>query len=403
MSEARIPIPWSQRWKRIRYQSLPIVIFTFSVIATGWLWTRFVGQPNVVGEVFAMRADAISRGDGILVDVPGTQLEVMHQVSRGDVIARIDPRMLLAQLTSLKGDLAAVEAKLDETTEATRFDQLDREVRHDYEARALATDIEQSRVTRLTLQAAIAADKIELQGLDQVLKLTEDGVEKKALTRLALVTAKKDRDIVAQRITGAERTLVQTRDQLVRALARQKQHSVLPKPDLDKLLAPIQAEITAKQALVDQIELQIAALEVKAPLDGTIVAVLRRPGQAVKIGDPIMTIAGNEGKFIVSYIRQSRNLRPEPNMAVFIRPRRIPRQAVVSEIEEVGSQFEAVPPHQLRAQTIMEWGMPVRIRIPEGLDLRPGELVDVRLHPLRETKPAKPTKSTDAVTKNDTT
>ena len=55
-------------------------------------------------------------------------------------------------------------------------------------------------------------------------------------------------------------------------------------------------------------------------------------------------------------------------MAVYIRPRRIPRQAIVSEIEEIGSQFEAVPPHQLRAQAIMEWGMPVRIRYKSGVN-----------------------------------
>jgi hypothetical protein len=57
----------------------------------------------------------------------------------------------------------------------------------------------------------------------------------------------------------------------------------------------------------------------------------------------------------------------------------------------------------LRAQTIMEWGMPVRIRIPEGLDLHPGELVDVRIHPSADRKPAKEAKTRDAVTKNDTT
>ena len=100
---------------------------------------------------------------------------------------------------------------------------------------------------------------------------------------------------------------------------------------------------------------------------------------------------------------RARNLQPQPNMQVDIRPRRVPRDVVTSQIEEIGSAFEAVPPHQLRAQSIMEWGLPVRIRIPAGLELHPGELVDVRLHPYTEAKPAKPTKSTDAVTKNDTT
>lgn len=91
-------------------------------------------------------------------------------------------------------------------------------------------------------------------------------------------------------------------------------------------------------------------------------------------------------------------------MSVYIRPRRIPRQAIVSEIEEIGSQYEAVPAHQLRAQTIAEWGVPVRIRrIPEGLELNPGELVDVWLNPYADSKPAKSGKSGTVTAKRGTT
>jgi hypothetical protein len=38
---------------------------------------------------------------------------------------------------------------------------------------------------------------------------------------------------------------------------------------------------------------------------------------------------------------------------------------------------EAVPPHQLRDPKTVEWGLPVRIVLPTGAILRPGELVDV--------------------------
>jgi multidrug resistance efflux pump len=351
-----------------------------------------------------VRLDAISRGEGILVQVPGTQWEVLQPVKQGEVIARIDDRILLTQLNVVKADLEMVRSKLDEVTEETKFEQIDREVRHEYEARALASFIEQSRLAMLTTKATIAADTIELQGLEQILKMTQDGVDKKAITRLALLTAQKERDVVAARLTSAQETLKQTKGQYERALERNKQHVALPKPEIEKLLGPIHAEMTAKEAQIQQIELQIETLVIKSPLDGVVVAVLRRPGQAVKVGDPIMTIAGNEGKFIVSYVRQSRNLQPQPNMQVDIRPRRVPRHVVVSQIAEIGSALEAVPPHQLRAQSIMEWGLPVRIPIPAGLDLRPGELVDVRIYPYTDMKPIKPAvKSKDADRKDDTT
>ena len=64
-------------------------------------------------------------------------------------------------------------------------------------------------------------------------------------------------------------------------------------------------------------------------------------------------------------------------MQVNVRPRNS-QQVAVADIEHVGPQVELVPPQLLRDQKLMEWGLPVRIRIPESLPLRPGEVVDLK-------------------------
>jgi hypothetical protein len=45
---------------------------------------------------------------------------------------------------------------------------------------------------------------------------------------------------------------------------------------------------------------------------------------------------------------------------------------------------EPVPAHQLRDPKVLEWGVPVRITVPAGLTLKPGELLDVAFSPVAE-------------------
>ena len=64
-------------------------------------------------------------------------------------------------------------------------------------------------------------------------------------------------------------------------------------------------------------------------------------------------------------------------MPVDVVVRSTPRKKVRTWVEHVGAQVEPVPPHQLHDPRVLEWGLPVRIAIPPGLSLRPGELVVV--------------------------
>jgi multidrug resistance efflux pump len=104
------------------------------------------------------------------------------------------------------------------------------------------------------------------------------------------------------------------------------------------------------------------------------------PGQQVKAGTVLFTIAADEPEYIVSYVRPTQRLHPEVGMTVAIRPRN-GREVAHAAVERVGPQIELIPSHQIRDQRIMEWGLPVRIQVPPSLQLRPGELVDLKFLP----------------------
>ncbi|MCU0963001.1 MAG: HlyD family secretion protein, partial [Pirellulaceae bacterium] len=118
-------------------------------------------------------------------------------------------------------------------------------------------------------------------------------------------------------------------------------------------------------------------LESRAPLAGTVVAVHRYPGQSVRAGDPILTIASEQARYIVSYIPQERGAPPTVGWGVKVRARTVGSQPRESVVESVGPQIELIPVHQRRHPQVPEWGLPVRVLLPEGLEVRPGELIDV--------------------------
>jgi hypothetical protein len=48
---ARIPTPFSQRFRRFRFTVLPVLSFALCLAATLWLWPREAPQPQKSGDV----------------------------------------------------------------------------------------------------------------------------------------------------------------------------------------------------------------------------------------------------------------------------------------------------------------------------------------------------------------
>jgi hypothetical protein len=57
---------------------------------------------------------------------------------------------------------------------------------------------------------------------------------------------------------------------------------------------------------------------------------------------------------------------------------RSPAQIARSKIADIGPTIELMPQRLWRSPMIPQWGMPVLIGIPPGLELIPGEVVGIR-------------------------
>jgi multidrug resistance efflux pump len=380
-SVKRIPIPWGQRWRRLQYRVVPGVFFVLSLGLTIWLWQRERMVPNALGEVEAVRLDVAAAADGTLVPLSRGHWSLFETVLAHDVIARLDDRIVKAQLDVLQKELVRLRSELQATGVKERVAEFDRLQTHLRESSRLSWQIETSRLDVLDRQVQVEFDRIELQRRRARLEYLESMYKKSMVSEMDYQDEKMLHDQAEKRLADNTQALEQAKKQQQEAQERLKSLPEYQKVELDALIAPIRDAIEAQQARIKELQLQTDNLEIRAPITGTICAIYRWPGQAIRTGEPIMTIAADNGRYIVSYIRQEQYIALQAGAPVLVKTRQPKAESLASTIEQVGSQMELIPQHQRRNVQLPEWGIPVRISMPQKLTIRPGELVDVSFLP----------------------
>jgi multidrug resistance efflux pump len=374
----RISVSWRQRGRQFRQNVLPALTFSACVVCTAWLWQRNGAAPAVIGEVEAVRANVVAGADGILLPRPQGPWTLFDRVEANQILARVDDRLVQAQLEASRRQLAQLRAQLGATSAEAELAESVRRITHRREAVRLAWELQTRRLALLDRVTTIEADRIEMRRLTMRLEYLEPLLKEQAVSELDVLDTKLMRDTVDQRIKKAEQALAESRKQLDQANARLQAFPEHVATEVDRLIAPVREQITVQEALVDQLKIQIKLLEIRAPFSGTVTAIFLWPGQTIKAGDPIVTVAAEEGRYVVGYVRDDQRFRPEVGMPIDVRTRTQKPVGYTSHVERVGPQVELVAQHLLRLPTQPEWGIPVRIAMPAAADLRPGELVEIR-------------------------
>lgn len=145
-------------------------------------------------------------------------------------------------------------------------------------------------------------------------------------------------------------------------------------------LEPLIRALTVQDSKIQALSQIIADNEVIAPVSGMITKVHRPPGTWVASGEPIVTIAAEKSDWIIAYLSQSdmQSISKNDSVRVILRDRPLWGTAIVMSL---GSQFELMPIHLRSDPNLPEFGLPVKISVPEELGLLPGELADLVFTP----------------------
>ncbi len=514
----RIPTPLKHRWRRFRYNVLPVFCFLACIAATLWLWNERGRIPQTIGEVEAVRLPVAAGVDGKLAPLYRKPFTLFDKVQGNEIIARLDDSFARASVVTLQRELAGLAKRLQSTAETIRLEEEERLRNRTREERRIALDVEKMKLAALDRRAEIDADLLDLTSqaeqryleavdrmheieadknqlelnaytkrlevLDRKAKVQADEVELKQLTarieyledfrkkdkqlvdKYEIENIRLERDRTKDQLKQRKKALKEAEEQLDAAKLRRDQYAkestttlgeaekewkaALKRRDemrqqvqshldeqskalsvvedqaeeaknrkeayeaihqeieektkalneaeklwsqlnkqlddnppltadrLAKLLLPIRADMDTQQARIREVELQIDALEIRAPINGTICAIHSWPGQFIRAGEPIVTIAADEGRYAVAYVRQEERFHPRADMEVYVRARGSRHQMELVTIERVGPQFELIPVRLLRDPRTPEWGRPIRIALPKTLPLMPGELIDIK-------------------------
>ncbi len=361
----------------MQHTALPVVSFSACLLLTLWLWQQQGELPNAVGEVEAVRIDVAVGSDGVLVPLPRGQWTLFDRVEANAVIARLDDQPVRAEMATLMAELARLRSKLAAAAEQIQLDESGRDRNHWREYRRLAWQSQEYRLDVLDRRAAIETDRIEQMRLDRDLAFLEAVHGKGAVTDMQISDQRLQRDEVRKRIEKNEQSLAEAQRQCDDTATALRDYPDMHTANITKLLQPLEAAIVVGERRLDELRVRIDGLAIRSPISGTICAIHKWPGQKLRAGDPVITVAADYGRYILSYVRQGQRIQPTVGMPVELRIRGSIGHPVATLVKRIGPQVEPVPPHQLRDASRPEWGLPVFILTPPELPLRPGELVDI--------------------------
>jgi multidrug resistance efflux pump len=376
-SMKRIPVPWKHRWQRFRYTTLPMLGFFAFLFTALWLWTRAGEMPHAIGEVEAVRVNVASDTGGILMPLPRGDWTLYEKVERDQIIARLDDRLLRAQMTTVEKDVDRLKKELESTAAKLAVSEADRERGHRADLVRLQVELEQRRILALDRKIQAELDRMEEQRTGTYLECIQPLYEKKMISEQELSNARIYHEEAVKRLAENIKIAGEAELQQKEAEERLKGMPDFVSADAATELAPIRAEIDVEQTRIGEFKVQIERLTIRSPISGMICAIYHWPNETVPAGDPIVTVASDQTRYIVSYVRQEQHIEPKAGMAVDLRKRAVVSSALQTKVERVGPQIELIPLHLCRDPKIPEWGLPVRITLPENFSGHPGELFEV--------------------------
>ena len=393
---------------RLRHHVLPLVVWLFAVVCVVGLFSRRSQRFEVLGMARGQVRQIAATSEGRLTNV---SVDLFQRVETGQTLAVIDTFLesdrtleaeLKSQLDAAIAEIQHLTAQLVPTQDELLAEKSDREINFAADMRQFLLNVDQARLKIADVKVQIASDRVLLADLASDVKITEALVKEDVVTIYELQKVQAQHDSLAQKISENEAMLAQAEKDLITAQQRLDEFSQHPpvNPSVDGALEVIRKEIQVQEELAKGYVGQLEALkarrtvEIKAPFTGIVIslqgranqAILRRPGEdvirrageVVQAGDSILAIAELKPSEIVAYIGENQLGLVREKTPVEIVKSRPPEQKARCEVDHIGPTLELMPEQLWRNPTIPQWGQPIVIKIPEGLELVSGELVGIR-------------------------
>jgi multidrug resistance efflux pump len=308
--------------------------------------------------------------------------EVQQDVQAGQVLATLDDQATALALRAATAELARLEAERRRAAAAVRSAAEERAAAHRAELRRFTMDYDHARVELLNAQSALAEDERRLQRMDvELAQLGERGGGTAASERMQ--EKRLQREMIAARVQGHRGLVTEHRLLFEKAKQRAEEfaESSLPAADGGLELAPHEEAIAAQQARIETLRQAQRELVLRAPIAGRVAAILRRPGEVVQAGEPVLTVIEREPSTVVAHLPEEYLGWVAPGTIAVLERQGSPAAEFDAVVVHTGAEIERLPQRAEGASPVPRWGFPVHLACPAGQGIVPGEQLAVVFRP----------------------
>ena len=373
----QVKIPWSQKADDFRHRALPLVVWSLSALVVTILLVSRVQQFKYIGMAQALQYEVSASANGMLETVV---VDLYDRVEAGDVVAKLDDRPVRAAIQTSNATIRHLSAEF----EAARSELLTEATRGSAswvaDLRRFQIDEEQRRLSVLELRGTVASDEIELERLELEVRRVAPLLDVGLIGQMEYDNEALSRDGVARRLEDNKILLAQTEDEFATARSRRQEYERgLPgHAEQESRLLPLREAISVASLRLEEIELQRQALVLRSPVRGQVSEIFCRKGQSVVTGEPILMIAESSVTQIVAYLNEADRIDLGSSTAVVVASRLNPRAMAESVVLNVSPSIEVLPQRLWRDPRTPTYGRAVMIATTPGLELTPGELLDIK-------------------------
>jgi multidrug resistance efflux pump len=373
-----IETPLPQRVADFKRRYLPVIVWSVAALACVWLMTGRANRAEYIGLARSVQYQVSTNATG---EMKALLVDLYDRVEAGDLLAKLDDSEVLARVEQSRATIRQLGAELDAArAQLITSSQLDQSGWHN-DLRRFETDEEDRRLAVLELRVTIESDEIELERLALELRraapVLEAGLigqqeyDNLRMLHDTVQTRLEENKVLLQQIESEYRTAVQRREAF-----EQRLPSI---PEEDSVLRPLREAIGVETMRLREIEAQQQATLVRSPVSGQVSSILCRPGQTVRPGWPILTIAEGTVTEILAFLDEADGERARENTPVLVASLSRPEKVAESVVVRLGPDVEMLPERLWRAPSTPEYGRAVIIAAVPGLELKPGELLSVKL------------------------
>ncbi len=360
---------------------LPVLVWLVAVACMVVLFRHRTQRFEVLGIAQGQVLQIAATCTGRLETIP---VELFNNITRGQTVAVVntvlDNENIEAQLAVIAAEIERLKAEIISTNDIFISKAAERQADKISTTRGFDVDVESAGIQILQLKSQLETDRITAQYLALEVKIVQDLLKQDAIAQYELQKAESQYNALAKQIEQNEYLLNQAEQDMAGAQKRRDEfarHQPVH-PSADNAIDVIRKAIGVQEEMMSEVMAKRQMLVLKSPVNGMVTQIQKGPGDTVLAGEPILIVAELQPSQIVAYVDENHVSGIKERMVVQLIKNGNRGQIAESQVVSMGAAIELLPQRLWRNPNLEQWGRPVLIKIPPGMNLLPNQTVGIR-------------------------